>query len=249
MTFALIFLGLAITVSMIIVRIGAVVLEMTGLDAETARFQALSAFTGTGFTTREAEDVVRHPQRRRIVSVLILLGSAGIITVLAGVIQALQARVNYQEQWVPLLDIALLLLAVFLVYRVLIWPRLAVRIDRQLAAGLRRSFGLTPARIEELLAGAEGWGIVRFEVPDDCRFVNLTLGESRPRDQGVLILALERGKTTIPSPDRDTKILPGDVLLAYGQVEQMEELFSREGETGVCESPVAETAKGKGEPS
>lgn len=46
---------------------------MTGLDINIARFQALSAFTGTSFTTKEAEDVVDHPQRRRIIIIFYAL--------------------------------------------------------------------------------------------------------------------------------------------------------------------------------
>ena len=45
----------AVLVSALVVRIGAVAFEMTGLEKEKAGFQALSCFSGTGFTSREAE--------------------------------------------------------------------------------------------------------------------------------------------------------------------------------------------------
>jgi hypothetical protein len=237
MTFALVFLGVAITISVIIVRIGSVALQMTGMDADIARFQALSAFTGAGFTTREAEDVVRHPQRRKIAATLILLGYAGIATVIAAVVQTVGARGLAPSDWILLVDLAGMFLAIYLFYRVIVWPRLSVRIDRQLAAGLRRGFGLTPAKVEELLSAAEGWGIVRFEAPEGCRFVNQTLGESRPRDQGMLVLALERNGELVPSPGRTTLILPGDILLAYGRLDQLEELMRESPEAAVCELP------------
>ena len=44
---------IVIIVSVLIVRAGAIALRMTGLDEKTASFQALSAFTRAGFTTRE----------------------------------------------------------------------------------------------------------------------------------------------------------------------------------------------------
>ena len=47
-----------------------------------AKFQALSAFTGSGFTTREAESVVNNPVRRNIVGWLMILGNAGVVTVI-----------------------------------------------------------------------------------------------------------------------------------------------------------------------
>ena len=69
-------------ISFLVVRGATIALIMTGMDSRRAGFQALSAFTGTGFTTREAELVVNHPQRRRIVSWLMILGNAGIVTVI-----------------------------------------------------------------------------------------------------------------------------------------------------------------------
>jgi len=41
--------------SFIIVRIGAVAFQLTGLEWSLAKFQSLSCFSGTGFTTKEAE--------------------------------------------------------------------------------------------------------------------------------------------------------------------------------------------------
>ncbi|MCZ6603325.1 MAG: TrkA-C domain protein, partial [Planctomycetota bacterium] len=54
-----------ITVSMICVKIGSVALRMTGMNQESASFQSLSAFTGTGFTTREAETITKDRRRRK----------------------------------------------------------------------------------------------------------------------------------------------------------------------------------------
>lgn len=53
-----------LALSLTITRVATLVLAMTGLSWEAARFQARSAFTGTGFTTSEAESIVSHPVRR-----------------------------------------------------------------------------------------------------------------------------------------------------------------------------------------
>ncbi len=60
---------LAVLVSFLLIRAASIALMMTGLEKNKARFQALSAFSGTGFTTKEAEMVVSHPVRRKINSV------------------------------------------------------------------------------------------------------------------------------------------------------------------------------------
>jgi len=75
---ALISLLVIITVSLIVIRMGAVALSMTGISEDMAVFQAQSAFSGVGFTTKESESVVNHPVRRRIIRLLMLMGNAGI---------------------------------------------------------------------------------------------------------------------------------------------------------------------------
>src|SRR3954447_10798427 len=72
--------------SLLIARVGAVALMLTGMSHESSRFQARSAFFGVGFTTAEAEAVVGHPVRRRIIAWLILLGSAGVISILGSLV-------------------------------------------------------------------------------------------------------------------------------------------------------------------
>ena len=60
----------------------------TGVPPEIAAFQARSAFSGAGFTTTEAENVVNHPARRRIIATTMFAGSLGtptlVVTVLLG---------------------------------------------------------------------------------------------------------------------------------------------------------------------
>jgi hypothetical protein len=55
---AAILLLIIVTASYLVIRIGALALELTGFESERASFQALSAFTNSGFTTRESEEVV-----------------------------------------------------------------------------------------------------------------------------------------------------------------------------------------------
>ena len=64
---------------LLILWLGSIALEATGLERSKARFQALSALTGTGFTTSQAELIVEHPKRRQITTYLMLLGNTVII--------------------------------------------------------------------------------------------------------------------------------------------------------------------------
>ncbi|MDG1265910.1 MAG: hypothetical protein P8O03_06245 [Ilumatobacter sp.] len=69
-------------------RMAAGALIATGLPPEVASFQARSAFSGAGFTTTEAENVVNHPARRKIIGTTMFVGNLGtptlVVTVLVG---------------------------------------------------------------------------------------------------------------------------------------------------------------------
>lgn len=78
-----------LSLSVLVIRVASVALRFTGLTNTSARFQALSAFTGTGFTTSEAETIVNFPVRRRIVSVLMIIGNMGLVTVFATLVVSL----------------------------------------------------------------------------------------------------------------------------------------------------------------
>ena len=75
-----------LTLSILVTRVGTVALALTGLSRDSSQFQARSAFLGVGFTTSESELVVKHPVRRRILLILMLLGNAGIITAISSLI-------------------------------------------------------------------------------------------------------------------------------------------------------------------
>jgi hypothetical protein len=78
-----------LSLSVFVVRVASVALRFTGLTDSSARFQALSAFTGTGFTTSEAETVVNYPIRRRIIGILMIIGNMGFVTVFAALVVSL----------------------------------------------------------------------------------------------------------------------------------------------------------------
>ena len=71
-----------ILVPFLMVRASAIALMMTDMDEKRARFPVLSAFSGTGFTTKEARFVMNPPLRRRIITWPMILGNAGIVTVI-----------------------------------------------------------------------------------------------------------------------------------------------------------------------
>lgn len=62
--------------------------------------------------------------------------------------------------------------------------------------------------------------IVRTKISKESILANRTLGELKFRSNtGLDVIAIRRGKRWIFDPQKDTKIHPGDILIAVGSVE------------------------------
>lgn len=202
-------------VSLLAVRVGSTALMMTGLSWDTASFQSYSAFFGVGFTTKEAEMVVNHPVRRRIIRDLILAGNVGLTSALATLIVTLLQSSSDGDTVKMLAWLAGGLLALYFISR-LGWVQKAL--DHLIQHALERA-GLVRALDYELLLRIQhGYVVSEIEVLPDTYLAGRTLRDSRPWDRGVVILAIKRDGETHPGiPSRDDLIQPGDVLTAYGK--------------------------------
>lgn len=47
-----------------VMEVGAIALKITGVEISNARFQSLSALTGTGFTLRDSEVISKNKYRK-----------------------------------------------------------------------------------------------------------------------------------------------------------------------------------------
>lgn len=202
-------------VSLLAVRVGSTALMMTGLSWDTASFQSYSAFFGVGFTTKEAEMVVNHPVRRRIIRDLILAGNVGLTSALATLIVTLLQSSSGGDTLKMLAWLLGGLLGLYFLSR-LGWVQKVL--DHLIQHALERA-GLVRALDYELLLRIQhGYVVSEIEVLPDTYLAGRTLRDSRPWDRGVVILAIKRDGETHPGiPSRDDLIQPGDVLTAYGK--------------------------------
>jgi len=202
-------------VSLLAVRVGATALMMTGISWDTASFQAYSAFFGVGFTTKEAEIVVNHPVRRRIIRDLILAGNVGLTSALATLIVTLLQSSSGGDTLLMLAWLAGGLATLLLVSRMSWFQRM---LDHVIQRTLERA-GLVRALDYELLLRIQhGYVVSEIEVLPDTFLAGRILRDSRPWDRGVVILAIKRdGQTQHGIPGRDDLIKPGDILTAYGK--------------------------------
>jgi Trk-type K+ transport system membrane component len=213
-----------IIVSIMVVRAGAIALRMTGLDEKTARFQALSAFSRAGFTTRESESVVGHPQRRTIITWLIVLGNAGIVAVIVTGTSSLATSKDYRLA----IYFAVLVIGVYIVYRLAKHTGFARRWENLVENRLLRGkFFTSIPPVEHLLHLAGGYGIAQATITEES-----PLAGSSFRDIGVTtvdftVLGIERRGQWISSPSLDESISEGDALVLYGRLDEIEQILGR----------------------
>lgn len=223
---------LALIVSFIVVRVGAIAFQLTGLEWSLAKFQALSCFSGTGFTTREAELIVGHPKRRKIASVLMVLGNAGLVLMISTFANSIRQRATSSsvKSWLEggfgsLLNLLIISLAIYATFRFFTKSRYSRKLTSYLRSRVRASGIVQPVSFEELMVSTGGYGVVRTEIRSNSPFTGKPLSESGLRGKDITVLVVRRGETTIPNPSAGTKIMQGDELLCFGKLDQMKPVF------------------------
>ncbi len=210
-------------VSLLAVRVGATALMMTGLSWDAASFQAYSAFFGVGFTTREAEMVVNHPVRRRIIRDLILAGNIGLTSALAALVVSFLQTSHTSEILLLVAGLSLSLVLLLTLSRIGWLQRF---LDHVIQGMLERSGVVRALDYELLLRIRHGYVVSEVEVQAETLLAGRTLREARPWDRGVIILAVRRGDEFLPGlPGPSTRIEAGDVLTAYGQENALQALI------------------------
>ena len=214
---------LIVLVNMLVVRGGAVALKLTGLSWDVASFQAQSAFTGAGFTTSESEHLISHPARRKIVGLMMSLGSIGVGSALVTVVVTLTTAGDdlQQRTWLMLGSLLGLSIAV----RTKFIDRLFIPVVTRL---LLRSSTLRIHDYEELLRMDKGFSVAQLTVEEDSWLTGGALSELGLNQEGILILNVRRRSgSVLAAPQPAIRLEVGDIILCYGLEGDLGELAKR----------------------
>lgn len=222
---AIVSLLVIVVLSLLVTRVAAVALVHTGLGQESARFQARSAFSGVGFTTSEAEAVVAHPVRRRIVMWLMLVGNVGIV---AGVSSLLLSFIDLDRAGgvavLAVLAAGLMVLGVFASSQ-----RVDQILCRAISGALQRWTSIDARDYARLLHLRDDYGVSELRVEATDWLAGKTLGESSLDLEGLLVLGIEcPGGYFIGAPTADVAMQADDRLILYGRTPRIAELDQRD---------------------
>ena len=214
-----------VTITLIVNRVGAAALTATGLSSEVAHFQARSALTGVGFTTTESEQIVNHPVRRRILLSMMLVGNAGLVTIIATLVVGLAESSDSTDTLTRIGTLVGGLLVILLAARSAIIDRL---LGRVIARALRRFTDLDVRDYVQLLDLASNYAVAELGVESDSWLVEHQLAHLHRPAEGVLVLGLRRADGTfIGAPRGRTEIHEHDTLIVYGFTDVLDDLGSR----------------------
>ncbi len=225
MDVALIAFFAVLIISMLIVRIATVMLKLTGISQDTARFQTRSAFTGTGFTTSESESVVHHPVRRRIIMALMLVRSAGFVTLATSLIISFVGSQSRSETYIRGLWLVGGLVAILVLARI---PALDRTFGHIIEWALRRWTRIKIADYESLLNLSGDYEVVEMLISDESWLADRALSELTLSDEGVLVLGIRRpGGGYEGAPRGSSHIAKGDMVVIYGTEDRLRDIRAR----------------------
>jgi len=227
---SLLALLIIVGISLLVVQLGANALVLTGLSTSAAKFQAASAFFGVGFTTSEAEMVVQHSVRRRIILHLIVAGNIGLTSALATLVLTFvqkaggdPAEMARHLAWTAG---GIIFMACFLNIGIVRKP-----MDSVMKFFLERAGVHSAVDYNTVLNVEGGYCVSEVQVEAGHVLCGKALWESRPSDHGVVILGVhhEEGRYT-GAPNKDTVIEPGDLAMVYGHTSDIAKFTKMTGE-------------------
>jgi len=195
-----------------------ILLEATGLERRKARFQALSAIVGCGFTTGESESIVNHPRRRSIIYWLMVLGNTAVVGLIVGLIIAVGAAET--PSWPFFLALGIVIAALIIAGRMGLFGR----VNDAVVNAARRGWGRERHGSYEVVHQADSHGVVLLAVGKEAAAAGMTVGDTGISAVGATILAIERKDTVLPFPVADVKLGVNDRLLCYGELAKMSDL-------------------------
>lgn len=223
---ALVSLFVIVLTSLLVTRVATVMLTLTGMSRESARFQARSAFSGSGFTTTESEAVVDHPVRRRIIMALMLFGNAGLVSGLASLLLSFTTAESGGD---ALQRIGAILVFLIALHRIAMSKVADRALSKVIERALRRFTDLDVRDYAGLLRLTDNWVVGEIIVEPGDWFSDRAIGDLQLPNEGVLVLGIERtDHRYVGTPKATARLHEGDKLVLYGQRDTLARIDGRQ---------------------
>ena len=217
-----------IVVYVIVIQIYSVLFRITGLTKEKARFQAISLFTNSGFTTSESEIITSDRVRRRIATAAMINGyafSVIIVSLIINVILSLKEDLQDQALIVMLYAFALFVVLI-IITQIPIFKRWFEKLIQSIATKiLRRN------QSENIIIMLDNYGrdsmaeIILNRVPEFM--VDVPLEEMKIKEKYRLNVLMIKRSGKVIDVNKDTIFKKRDHLVVFGSNASINNVFNR----------------------
>jgi hypothetical protein len=205
----------------VVIEINVLLFTLTGLKKEIARFQVISMFTATGFTTGESELILEHPIRRRLSTFLILFG----VFSLAVVISSISNILSDEFRSIELGMITLVLIALYLILTV---PKIKKTLKKKFESHLEKKYDLADLPLRDVMYFDKEDVVVEIPIHKESSIIGKELKDVIEHEDDLLVLFIKRGDVTLRKDSYKTKIQEGDMIFLYGHQESLNKRFKKE---------------------
>ena len=216
------------------IEIFSVAFKLTGLATSKIKFQVASLFTASGFTTQESELITNDDRRRRIAVACMYTGhifSVVIMGLIINVLISIGETINADRsgrtftEWYFI--VFYISLGVFLLVLITKIPAINRRFQKLLEKiAINTSKG---RRENNIITVLDYYGksaiveVVLNKLPDFAKEVSLH-DMALTKKYALILLSLRRGNRRV-SISKDTMLIKGDVIVAYGHINDIREAF------------------------
>ncbi|MDQ8204141.1 TrkA C-terminal domain-containing protein [Pelagicoccus sp. SDUM812003] len=218
-------LTLVIGFSMLVTKIATIALVHTGMSKDRAQFQARSAFSGAGFTTSESEVVVKHPVRRRIITLLILFGNAGLVTAVSSLILGFVGPDTAAGQIRHVIFLFGCISALFLAARSQRLDRILSQIISKL---LDRYANIRSHSLSKIMSLMGDFEVSEVHLKNATWLAGKKLSDLELPEEGLVILGIVKPDGSYIGVPRGRYTLePEDEIIVYGKADKIKEISER----------------------
>ncbi|ANC78248.1 hypothetical protein ABE65_016150 [Fictibacillus phosphorivorans] len=205
----------------IVIEINVLLFTLTGLKKEIARFQVISMFTATGFTTGESELILEHPVRRRLSTFLILFGVFSLAVIISSISNILSDEFRS-------IELGIIILVLISLYLILSIPKLKKYMRHTFESHMQKSYNLADLPLRDVMYFEEDDVIVELPIHKGSKIMGKQLKDVIQVEDDLLVLFIKRGDVTVRRDSYTTEIQEGDMLFLYGHQRSLQERFSEE---------------------
>ncbi len=217
----LLFTLLYFAIIAIVIEINVLLFTLTGLKKEIARFQVISMFTATGFTTGESELILEHPVRRRLSTFLILFGVFSLAVIISSISNILSDEFRS-------IELGIIILVLISLYLILSIPKLKKYMKHSFESHMEKSYNLADLPLRDVMYFEEDDIVVELPIHKDSKIMGKKLKDVIQVDDDLIVLFIKRGDVTVRKDSYTTEIQEGDMLVLYGHQSSLQERFNEE---------------------